>query len=219
MRGDTKEWLSMLETRRGSPHARGIERRKRLLDAARALLSERELDDISLGDVAGRAGVPKGSAYHFYEDIGDLYASLLVNLQTELIDDQKRPIRSRIRRWQDVITVLTRRAMEHYNANPASLQLQIGPKTPPELKLRDRQSDETIGHLVEQHIATRFALPAIPNRVDVFFRAVELADVMFTLSVLDSGSVTNEMCAEAARAMTAYLETYLPSDLPRLTSS
>src|SRR5262245_32632424 len=197
----------MLETRRGSLHVRGIERRKRLLEAARALLSERELDDISLGDVAARAGVPKGSAYHFYEDIGDLYASRLVNLQTERIEDQRRPIRSRIDRWQDVITVLTKRGMKYYNSNPAARQLQIGPKTPPELKRRDRQSDAAIGRLFEEHIGTLFQLPDIPNRTQVLFRAVEIADLMFGLSVLDEGTITNEMCAEAQRAMTAYLET------------
>jgi AcrR family transcriptional regulator len=208
----------MLETRRGSFHARGIERRKRLLEAARAMLSERELDDISLGDVAARAGVPKGSAYHFYEDIRDLYASLLDILQNELIEDQKRPIRSRIVRWQDVVRVLTRRGMDHYNGNPAARQLQIGPKTPPELKRRDRESDVAVGRLCEEHIETWFQLPQLPNRSEIFFRGVEIADVMFTLSVLDWGTITREMCAEAERATIAYLETYFPVDLPRRTS-
>ncbi|MBS0420192.1 MAG: TetR family transcriptional regulator [Proteobacteria bacterium] len=195
-------------------HARGIERRKRLLAAARAMLSERELDDISLGDVAVRAGVPKGSAYHFYDDIGDLYANLLVSLQTELLEDQRRPIRARVRGWQDVVAILTRRGMDYYNRNPAARQLQIGPKTPPELKRRDRHSDAAIGRLIAQHLEVWFELPAIPNLSAVFFRAVEIADLMFSLSVLDNATVTVEMCAEAERAMTAYLQTYLTATLP-----
>jgi len=204
----------MLETRRGSPHARGIERRKRLLEAGRALLSERELDDISLGDVAARAGVPKGSAYHFYEDIADLYASLQAILQAELVAGQSRPIRTRVNRWQDVIMVLTQRGMRYYNNNAAARQLQIGPKTPPELKRRDRQSDLAIARLFEEHIDARFVLPVVPNRTRIFFRAVEIADLMFSLSVLEVGSVTTEMCWEARRAMTAYLESYFTSTLP-----
>jgi AcrR family transcriptional regulator len=195
-------------------HARGIARRKRLLEAARAMLSEREIDDISLGDVAARAGVPKGSAYHFYDDIGDLYANLLMVLQAELLEDQRRPIRTPVATWQEVVAILTRRGRDYYNRNPAARQLQIGPKTPPELKRRDRHSDAAIGRLIAGHLEDWFQLPPIPHQSAVFFRAVEIADLMFALSVLDDGTITAEMCAEAERAMTAYLQTYLPAKLP-----
>ena len=50
--------MALLGTRRTSLHARGIERRRKLLDAARCLLESRELDEITLGDVAAEAGVP-----------------------------------------------------------------------------------------------------------------------------------------------------------------
>ena len=48
-----------------------------------------------------------------------------------------------------------------------------------------------------------------------FSRAVEIADLMFGLSVLDNGMITNEMGAEAERAVIAYLGTYVPENLPR----
>jgi len=203
----------LLGTRKRSLHARGIERRRRLLDAARALLSERELDEISLGDVAARANVPKGSAYHFYADIQDLYSSLLTVIQAELIAESKRPIREPLKSWQDVISVLTKRGAAFYSRNAAARQLQIGPKTPPKLKLSDRRSDVAIGGLFEQHIDRLFKLPAIPDRSLIFFRAVEIADLMFCLSVLEHGSVTEPMQQEASRAAIAYLESYLPEKL------
>jgi AcrR family transcriptional regulator len=207
--------VALLGTRKTSFHARGIERRKRLLEAARALLATHALDDITLGEVAAHAKVPKGSAYFFYADIEDLYASLLTLIQQEVIDTLKRPIRARIRRWQDIIAALNARGMEFYQRNPAAQQLQIGPKTSPDLKLRDRQSDVTIGMLYEQHIEAFFELPGIPDRSRVFFRAVEIADLMFCLSVLEHGRITAAMCAEADRAATAYLESYIPATLPR----
>jgi AcrR family transcriptional regulator len=207
--------LALLGTRKTSFHARGIERRKRLLQSARTLLATHALDDITLGEVAAHARVPKGSAYFFYADIEDLYASLLTAIQQELIDTLKRPIRARVRRWQDIIAALNSRGMEFYQRNPAAQQLQIGPKTSPDLKLRDRQSDVAIGMLYEQHIAAFFELPAIPERARVFFRAVEIADLMFCLSVLESGSITAAMCAEADRAAIAYLESYIPATLPK----
>lgn len=158
---------------------------------------------------------PPWSAYFFYADIEDLYASLQSLIQQELIEALQRPIRSRIRAWRDVISAVNARGMDFYQHNPAAQQLQIGPKTSPELKLRDRQSDVAIGKLYEQHVATFFELPALPERSRVFFRAVEIADLMFCLSVLENGSITPAMCAEADRAAIGYLSSYLPASLPR----
>jgi AcrR family transcriptional regulator len=207
--------VALLGTRRKTLHARGIERRRKLLESARVLLATRELDELTLGDVASHAKVPKGSAYFFYADIEDLYAKLQAVQHDELIEVLRQPIRQRVRRWQDIVTVLNARGMEYYAQNPAARQLQIGPKTSPTLKLRDRQSDIALGKLFEQHLDKFFILPALPDRSRIFFRAVEIADLMFSLSVLESATITDAMCAEADRAAIAYLESYLSPSLPR----
>jgi len=196
-------------------HARGVERRKKLLESAHQLLSERELDEISLADVAAHAAMPKGSAYHFYDDIQGLYAALLDCLQVELTEVLARPIRRPVHSWQDIISTLTRRGAKFYTENSAARQLQIGPKTPTQLKLRDRQSDVAIGRIAETHLARFFILPEIPERSRIFFRAVEIGDLMFCLSVMEHGSITKEMCGEAIRAACAYLESYFTATLPR----
>ena len=207
--------MGLLGTRKSTLRVRGIARRKVLLEAARSLLEEHELDEISLGDVAAKAGVPKGSAYHFYDDIRDLYAALLAETEEELLAAQRRPITEPIRRWPDVVRVLIHRGVTFYDSNPASKQLQIGPKTPPELKLRDRRSDVTLGAIYQEQLGTFFELPPIPNLPQIFFRSVEIADLMFCLSVLETNAITEEMSDEAARASIAYLSTYLPEKLPR----
>jgi AcrR family transcriptional regulator len=207
--------MALLKTRKSTLRVRGIARRELLLSAAQALLNERELDEISLGDVAAHAGVPKGSAYHFYEDIGDLYAALLAVTEEEVLRTQGLPITETVREWPDVIRILIRRGAELYNSNRPHCQLQIGPKTPPELKLRDRRSDFALGGIFQKQLAGFFELPQIANVDQVLFRSVEIADLMFGLSVLEHGRITPEMCAEAERAVVAYLGTYLPAKLPR----
>lgn len=203
----------MIGTRKHSLHARGIERRRLLLESARGLLAERDLDQVSLADVAARAEVPKSSAYHFYADMQALYAALLVLAQEELIQVLSQPLRGRFRTWQDVVTTLTKRGAAFYMGNATARQLQIGPKTPPALKLYDRRSDITIAQLYEAHIGSVFKLPAIANRSRLFYRAIEIADLMFCLSMLEHGSLTKNMCREADRAASAYLATYLPAVL------
>lgn len=205
--------MALIGNRKRSWHARGIERRRLLLESARALLAERDLDEVSLGDVAARAGVPKSSAYHFYADMQALYAALLVSVQEELTEVLSQPLRGRFETWQAVVTALTKRGAAFYKANPAAQQLQIGPKTPPALKLYDRQSDIAIARLYEDHIGSVFELPPISNRSRLFYRAIEIADLMFCLSMLEHGTLTKDMCREADRAASAYLAIYLPAVL------
>jgi AcrR family transcriptional regulator len=207
--------VALLKTRKSTPRLRGIARRELLLASARALLAERELDEISLGDVAAHAGVPKGSAYHFYADISDLYTALLALTEEEVLENQSARITEPVHEWADVVRILIRRGVRFYNANRPHCQLQIGPKAPPELKLRDRRSDVALGGIYRQQMESFFAVPELPNGPQVFFRAVEIADLMFGLSVLDTGRITEEMAAEAERAVIAYLGTYLPAKLPR----
>lgn len=207
--------MALLRTRKSTLRVRGLARRERLLSAARALLDEREMDEISLGDVAARAGVPKGSAYHFYDDIKDLYTALLALTEEEILKTQVLPITEAVREWPDVIRILLRRAVEFYNSNRPARQLQIGPKTHPELKLHNRRSDLAVGDICQQQLSAFFELPQLPQASQVMFRAVEIADLMFSLSVLESGRITPEMAAEAERAVIAYLGTYFPTKLRR----
>lgn len=207
--------MALLSTRKSTPRKSGIARRQQLLQAARTLLESRELDAISLGDVAAAAGVPKSSAYHFYADIKDLYASLLASMQEELQAVLEAPIRSPVRNWQHIVEILTQRGAAFFARSRASMQLQIGPKIPVDLKLRDRGNDAVLGSIHERHIDQHFELPDIPERPTVFFRAVGIADLMFMLSVLEHGRITPGMAREATLAMCAYLECKIPAELPR----
>jgi AcrR family transcriptional regulator len=208
--------LALLETRKRSLRARGIARRVRLLQAARALLRVRDLDTISLGDVATHAKVPVSSAYHFYADIRELYAALLVDVERDLLAEYRKPIRKAIRSWPDIIAILVRKGVDLFAADPAGCQLMVGPKTPADLKLRDRNNDIALGQLYEWHVSSHFQLPPIPSSSKVFFRAVEIIDLMFCLSMVESGQISQEYTQEAIRAAVAYLGSYIPATLPRM---
>lgn len=173
------------------------------------------MTQISLADVAGEARIPKGSAYYFYKDISDLYLHLVGELGAEMVADVSRPVPGTPEGWQDVIRSLIRRGVRFYARHPAARQLATNPRTTPDLKLRDRQNDISLGQIFRSHIEAHFRLPEHPGLDAAFFRAVEIADLMFCLSVLESGTVTEAMQREAGRASIAYLESYLPERLER----
>jgi AcrR family transcriptional regulator len=196
--------------------APGIARRKRLLEAARGLLGTRDLDQISLSDVARAARIPKSSAYHYYGDIMDLYVQLSGVFGEEMLEDMRRPLKGGPpSRWTDIVAALVRRGARYFDDHRAARQLLISPKTPPALKLHDRQSDQRIARRFEEQIERRFALPERKDRTALFFRAIEIADLMFSLSVLEHGAITPHMTGEAVGAVSAYLRTHFPAVLPR----
>ncbi len=200
--------------------APGIARRKRLLEAARGLLAHHDLDEISLADVARAARIPKGSAYHYYGDIMDLYVQLIGVLGQEMLEDVRRPLRGAApTEWTGIVAALVRRGAHYFDHHRAARQLLISPKTPPQLKLRDRQSDRRIAQLFEDQIDRQFVLPERSDRTAIFFRAVEIADLMFSLSMLEHGSIKPDMTAEAVRAVVGYLRGHFPATLPARRSA
>ncbi|MGI9289497.1 MAG: TetR family transcriptional regulator [Pseudomonadales bacterium] len=186
------------------------------MQAAAALLEENALDQISLKDIAKYAGIPVGSAYHFYSNATDVFTALAQRFMVTLNDAIGAPFSgSAIGSWQSLFAEAIDRAVKIYNENPAYRQLIIGAKAPPEIKLADRANDERVGELFEEVLSRYFEFPHFPNHKDVFFYATEAVDLMLSLSVIRYGAITEEMVSEAKKMGTAYLRTYMPEELPR----
>ncbi len=189
-------------------------RRQQMLNCARKMLRTTSLADLSLADVAERAKVSKGSAYFFYEDVNALCAALITVIDEELQAVLREPLGNTVSSWQEIVSLLIERGCEFLDQDFAACQLIVGKDAAPALKLIDRANDVVLGRIVDEQIASRFELPPMPDRPKLFFRALELADVMLCLSMIEHGRITKEYAQEGARAAIAYLGTYLPLKLP-----
>lgn len=203
--------------RHSAMQARGRKRRDALLTSARTLLADHEIDQISMIDVAAHAGIPKSSAYHFYVDIIELYSELAAQLDGELQSLIAEPI-SNIQNWEQVIGIVIDRAASFFEANRAAQQLMFGPNAPPKIKRSSRSADIETSGIIEQHLDKLFVLADVPNRSRLFFRSVEVADLMFGLSLFEYGELRQEMVEEAKMISCAYLALYIPRILPRRQS-
>jgi AcrR family transcriptional regulator len=209
-------YIAMLKKgRKGITHARGRERRQLLLDAAKALLQERRLDEVALPDVASAADIPKSSAYHFFADLNALYAELAATLDAELNVVLAEQIEA-VAEWKDIVQTIISRAATYFRANRSAQQLMFGPTTPPDIKRSSRSADMRHGAVLSDQIKIQFQLSDFPNQDKVFFRAVEIIDLMFGLSMLEFDELRDDMIEEAYRAAVAYLLLYLPPQLPRV---
>lgn len=192
---------------------RGRARRTALVEASRRLLQAREIEEISLTDVADEAGIPKSSAYHFFGHITEVYEGAASAMEAELHEHMAALDIDGCRDWRQVVTCFVSHGAVFFNGNRDAMQLLIGPRTPSAIKLKDRQADFAIAELLRDRIARRFQLPELADTPELFFRAIEIADLFFGLSVIRHGRITEEFNSEAGRATCAYLSIYLPAVL------
>jgi AcrR family transcriptional regulator len=190
--------------------ARGLERRKALTAACRALLARHHVGQFGLAEVAVEAGVPKTSVYHFFARIEDLLAAVAVDVAGELLDWLAQPMDGAFAAWSDVVRAFAERGRAFYAKNPAALEIQLGPFAPADIKNRDRENDVSVGLAQRAAIERHFVVPDLADLDGAFFRAIEIADLMFMLSVREHGGLTEFYTQEAARAAIAYLALYLP---------
>ena len=201
-------------------YAKGITRREALIDTAAELLESHSVDDISLKLIADTAGIAVGSAYHFYPNSNEVFAALARRFGQELAAAVAGPFSDdESVSWQAMWRTAIDRAVALYEEKPAYARLIIGGQAPSEIKLSDRENDERIGELFVEIIGRKFEFQDFPDRNRVFFIAVEIVDLVLSLSMIRLGHVSKNMADEAKRASIAYLRTYLPESLPERESS
>jgi len=195
---------------------RGNTRRKQMLDAAEELLKLTPVEELSFKQISEKAGVPEGSAYHFFANRYDLLAAL-ANQVAEQFGAGFRKVLSgkKFASWHDLADALVDRAVVMYRSNPAATQIWLGGRTPAQVRLADHVSDAAISSVIHDIFDEIFVLPELPASYDPFFFFLELCDVPMSISVIEHGKITDEMIEEAKRAGKGYLGTYLPPILER----
>ena len=189
--------------------APGRRRRKALLDAAYRLLCDKDIEDVSFRDIARRADVPEGSAYHFFANRFDVFSALADVLSEQFVNAHEKPApRSRRGTWQQLAAYLVDVGAGVYAGSAPARQLLIGGKTPPEVKQADRINDRAVGNAMHRSFSRYFDVPDTDEMRNAFYYFIEITDLMFTLSIIEHGEITPRMLAEAKRAGVAYLETY-----------
>lgn len=194
--------------------ARGRARRAELLSAARLALASHSLDQVSMAAVAESARIPLSSAYHFFGDITELWKELArtiaIQQSSEDLDLAKAAS------WQDLIRASLVHHQSAFNRDPAARKLMLGPHTPPDIKNAACKEDFRFGTALWTVVRSQFILPELADSRELFFKALLIADVFFSLSVADNDTVTEQALAEASLAVVSYLSLYLPPQLAKV---
>lgn len=196
--------------------ARGEAKFDTLLDAAHSLIEELGVDEFSLADVAKRAGVATGSAYHFFPNLEAIFIALVERYDLAFAEIVSEPIEaSAVDSWQDILEIHFERAREFINSNPPALILLIGPGRSWQSKQVDTIGDSNIAISMMETIERFFVLPSDPPPAQLLHLGIRMLEGLWELSVQQHGHVTGEFSRETTRAVTAYLRLYWPAYLER----
>ena len=196
--------------------ARGEEKFDKLLDAAHTLIEERGVDQFSLADIAKKAGVATGSAYHFFPSLEAIFIALVERYDQKFAEIvSERVDVSVVDTWPDLLSTHFENARKFINANPPALILIIGPGRSWQSKQVDTIGDSNIANAMVANFEQLFVLPNYPPPAQLIHMGIRILEGIWELSVQQHGHVTDEFSRETTKAVTAYLRLYWPRYLER----
>lgn len=194
---------------------RSIERRTKILKAARELITSDSISELSLYEVARKAEIPPSSLYHFFPKIEHLLSALANEVFEAFEQCLHQPLSEEsIRHWSNIGYILEQRMVSYYQGCTMARTLLLGQHIHSEIMNADHQHDDQMGRDIEAIYRSHFELPTLPQEYNIFAIALQLADKVYAISHQEHGNITPIMAQEGWRAARAYLSLYLPEYLP-----
>jgi AcrR family transcriptional regulator len=186
-----------------------------LLDAADALLHDKETTDVGLYDIAGAAEVPPASVYHLFPTKEAAFVALaeryLVGLSHHIV---RPPQGSQLRRWQDFVALELHRAVEYYNDNKVMSKLFFGANVIPDVRLLDVRNVAAASASTYGRMNRLFEMPYLYDADTKFATLIGIYDGIWMTSYARHGRITADFARESELAGIAYCETFLPAVIP-----
>ena len=196
--------------------ARSLERRLKILSSARELLTSESISNLSLYDIAKKAEIPPSSLYHFFPKMEFLLQALAEEAFQAFDQCVSDPIPvDQIHHWSDISHILEVRMQRYYQDNPMARALILGQHLHSDIMTADHMHDEEMGRRIEAIYNQHFEMPPLPASYSIFAIALQIADKVYAMSHQEYGNITPTMAHEGWRASRAYLNLYLPDQLPR----
>ncbi len=189
---------------------RGVERFEVLLDATEALLADRANEDVSLAQIAEKAGVPLASVYHFFPNRNSAFVALAQRFHIALHAIAQEPLQPPISGWQEVIASRQKIGAKYLNAHPAALRLFLGAGVSVDVRNTDLNGNADLARDRVKFLDHYFEMPKIRDLEKRIAISIALMDGIWALSYSVYGRITDEYVAESTRASVIYLRCFLP---------
>ncbi|SDJ93712.1 TetR/AcrR family transcriptional regulator [Microbulbifer yueqingensis] len=196
----------------------GREKYEKLLDTLESLLSEREASEITLADLSEAAGVPTASIYHFFPSKDAALTALAERyFDTNFRQDAFRPAATEYTSWQELVCLVSERALSYYQSNSSMQKLRFGPNATWAIRDLIMGNNQRLAEVMFEACSRSFLLPDSNDWHSRFLLAVGISDAFWAMSYSRYGRITGELVSESKRATIAYLKMYIGELLERRT--
>lgn len=198
------------------PQTRGVERRKKILECAKNMLSSTDEISLSIYEIAKKSGIPASSIYHFFPKTDDIFRGIL-DEYLQLFDDclSEHIAPECVTHWSDIGYILECRMVKIYDENLLLRRMILGQHAFGELLSADQQHDQKMGEKLKAIYNHFYQLPTLPTEFNIFAIALQLSDKIYAMSHQTNGEITETYAAEGWQAGKAYLSIYLPHYLAK----
>jgi AcrR family transcriptional regulator len=186
-----------------------------LLDAADALLCDRETTEVGLYDIAAAAKVPPASVYHLFPTKEAALVALAERYLDGLSDHIVAPVpRGQLQRWKDFIKLENNRAIEYYNSHKVMLKLFYGANVVADVRILDVRNVVAASASTYSRMNKIFEMPYLYDADTKFAALIGIYDGIWMTSYARHGRITADFAGESELAGIAYCETFLPAVIP-----
>ncbi len=185
-----------------------------VLDITDQLIEEHSLETISLLEIASRAGIPPASLYHFFPTVDSVFTALADRYRKALVVEAKQPLPPEaLADWQSLIHSGYARGRQFYANHPVATELLLGASGPRTIQTGNYEADVAIGKLMSAGLKHYFNVTFVPDLTHLSVIGVTISDAIWSLSVRNEGSITDEYFEESQRVLLAYYGRVIPPDL------
>ncbi len=193
------------------------QRLERIQDAAIRLASQRNVNTISIYDIAKEATIASSTVYHHYPNIEALICELMKEVFRDFETVLDNAVDStQVHHWSDINRMIEQSFVNYYRTSPLAQHTLLGQHTYSSVRQADARNDLYLAQKVEKIYRQYFVLPQLPTDVNIFAVALQVADKVYSMNYREEGSIAPEMAREAVILTEAYLGAYLPRNLPKV---
>lgn len=187
----------------------------RIQNAMISLTKTRNINNISIYDIASEAHMSSSTIYYYYPNVEALLSTMIDDILSGFFDvvDCVSKLEN-LTHWKDVNRNLEIKFARYCENNPLAFKSLYTQHQFASVKEKEIENDIKLGNAILKLYDDKFHLPKLPDNKNIFTIALQVSDKLYQSYHDDNGFMYEDIVDEAIILTESYLNYYLPQHLP-----
>jgi AcrR family transcriptional regulator len=192
--------------------ARGLARRQHLIDTAREMLWSEDFEQVTFSAIASRAGVPEGSAYHFFPNRLAIFQEVgrLSGKEFEKAIWDCKPRRPAMD-WGSLLEAQINSCLDIYDNNPVYRKLLLTMSIQPETYSIEHDGNRILAQSWAENLRSHYRISDNVPLAEKLSLMTECVDALLRLSLLEEGAITKQCRLDCQHMGKAFIGVFVPA--------